>query len=526
MSQMECRALGRTGLRVSAVGFGTSQLRRVTPTQAIDTLLKGFDLGVNIVHTAPDYEGAEDLVATAIARTSRKVMVASNGYDVRGNRTGRVRHFQWLFDTTCRRLKTDRLDLYGIVSVEDREALGQNVWGGRGMVEFLQRMKARGRLRATFCTTHGSPEFARRLIESGAFDAVMLAYNDLGFHALTLNPPAGWHFEDIRRTGAELLPLCKERGVGVMVMLPLAGGLLVPPKAFPPEQDAPDAAPPARAADALCSILSRDEVSCVLPGTASVEEAEENARAGHGPAEVDPERRRALAARVAALQASLCSRCGLCEPTCSQALPISWLFRAGDMSTRSPTPYETWEDVEYFRLHPKLEPTCDACPSVTCACPAGIHLPRELVGLHRRMVDHARRGLAPPPVEMRPRPAGNRWFGARVVRRELPAEMRPGRTYTCRLHVENRGLRWWHPPGAHRSCVRLRATVDGHDAATVDLRHKVVTGGRCHFVFELTAPLGRDRANVSLRLVRDHPLLRDRRGLVLYCGDIPVREGP
>src|SRR4051794_25430717 len=117
MTQMQYRDLGRTGLRVSSVGFGTSQLRRVPAAQAVDTLLKGFDLGVNIVHVAPDYEGAEDLVATAVARTSKKVIVACNGYDVQGRKTGRVRLFERLFETTCRKLKTDGLDLYGIASV-------------------------------------------------------------------------------------------------------------------------------------------------------------------------------------------------------------------------------------------------------------------------------------------------------------------------------------------------------------------------------------------------------------------------
>ena len=52
---MEYRRLGRTELRVSAVGFGTGQLRLVPERQAIDTLLRGFALGVNIIHTAPDY---------------------------------------------------------------------------------------------------------------------------------------------------------------------------------------------------------------------------------------------------------------------------------------------------------------------------------------------------------------------------------------------------------------------------------------------------------------------------------------
>src|SRR5215470_8393341 len=101
---MEYRRLGRTELQVSVIGFGTCQLRLVPEKQAIDTLLKGFNLGVNIVHTAPDYGNAEDLVARALRYSDAKVIVASQGYDVPGNSEGRVAHFERLFETTCERL--------------------------------------------------------------------------------------------------------------------------------------------------------------------------------------------------------------------------------------------------------------------------------------------------------------------------------------------------------------------------------------------------------------------------------------
>ena len=107
---MEYRRLGRTELQVSAVGFGTCQLRLVPRQQAIDTLLKGFDLGVNIVHTAPDYGTAEEIVAEALTHTRAKVIVASQGYDVPGNSDGPVLHFERLFEETCKRIGTDRLD--------------------------------------------------------------------------------------------------------------------------------------------------------------------------------------------------------------------------------------------------------------------------------------------------------------------------------------------------------------------------------------------------------------------------------
>src|SRR6187397_1214270 len=118
---MEHRRLGRTEIEASVIGFGTNELRLIPERQAIETLLRGFQLGVNIVHTSPDYEGAEDLVAQAVAESGQAVVVASQGYDVHGNTEGPVDHFERLFEATCERLRTERLDLYGIAAVDDRE---------------------------------------------------------------------------------------------------------------------------------------------------------------------------------------------------------------------------------------------------------------------------------------------------------------------------------------------------------------------------------------------------------------------
>jgi predicted aldo/keto reductase-like oxidoreductase len=521
---MQYRTLGRTGLAVSAVGFGTTQLRRVTRTAAIDTLLTGFDLGVNIVHVAPDYEGAEDLIAAALARTRKKVIVACNGYDVNYNRTGPVKLFESLFEATCRRFKTDRLDLFGIASVDDREAFGENVWGRDGMVDFLQRQKARGRLGATFCTTHGKPEFTRKLIESGAFDAVMLAYNDLGFHLLTINPPENWHFENIARTRSELFPLCQKLGVGLMIMLPFGGGLICRSKAFPPDEDIPDVEPKVSGQDVLRSILANSEVGCVLPGTASVAEADENARAGHIPLELPPAARQTLANRLAVLQTTLCSRCGQCEPTCSQGLPISWLFRAGYMSLYPCSPYETWEEIEYFRKHPNLTATCDTCPNVTCVCPSGINIPKALAELHAKLLTRLRRGELQGPPESRPAPVSGQGLCARVVTREIPSQVRPGQKFIGRIFLENHGDREWTPRTApYRSGVRLQVLVDGSRVKTVDLRQPLGPNSRCHFVFELTAPRRGDRLALRLQLLNGPLWPPPRRPLVLLEQDILLK---
>ncbi len=122
---MEYRRLGRTGLRVSAVAFGTCQLRLVPEREALATLRRAFELGVNLVHTAPDYEGATELVARAVRESGRDVIVANQGY-------GSPAQLERQFETTCTLLDTDRLPLFGIACVDDRERLGENVFGPGG----------------------------------------------------------------------------------------------------------------------------------------------------------------------------------------------------------------------------------------------------------------------------------------------------------------------------------------------------------------------------------------------------------
>ena len=196
----------------------------VPDRQAVATLCAGFKLGVNIVHAAPDYEGADDLVAAAVVASGREVYVCSNGY-------GTLEHFEHLFETTRAKFGKKRLELFGIASVEDREILGENVWGAGGMVEFLAAKKRQNRLLHTFCTTHGPPQYIRRLIESGAFDAVMLAHNPLGYHLLSWHPPEPRPAENVAATANSSRsppPTTWE----IMLMEVLGGGLLCNGRAF------------------------------------------------------------------------------------------------------------------------------------------------------------------------------------------------------------------------------------------------------------------------------------------------------
>jgi predicted aldo/keto reductase-like oxidoreductase len=520
-SGMQYRRLGRTGLEVSVVGFGTNELRLLPRNQAIDTLLHSFDLGVNFVHTAPDYEGAEEIVAEAVARTDRKIIVASQGYDIQFKSQGPARHFERLFETTCARFKTHRLDLYGLAAVDDREAFRENVWGKGGMVEFMIRMKDQGRIGGIYCTNHGSPWHIRRLIESEVFDAVMISVNPLGYHLLTLHPPPTRHFEDVAENWREISPLCRLRDIGVMAMMPLAGGLLVDSLAFPPRHGRGKPDPKITATVVLRSILDDPGISCVVPGTACIAEAEENARAGHAPLEITAEDRAALELRVTRLRATVCCRCGACEEKCSQGLRVSWLFRAGEMAVQPAEAFENWRDVEYFQLHPSQEAMCVSCPNITCACSFGIDIPESLIDLHRKMLDLRDSGLiaASPDTAMR---LEKRNYAAVVLMQEIPTEVSTGERRICRLLLENAGRRAWIPIGTWRQrATCLGVFINGNRVTETRPRQEVYPGGRGHFVFELLVP--QLTGILKLRLVL-HPRFNLKAGFDVFCGEVHVLE--
>jgi predicted aldo/keto reductase-like oxidoreductase len=470
---MQYNRLGNTEFEISAVGFGTCQLRLIPERQAIDTLKRGFDLGVNWVHTAPDYEGADDLVARAIAESGHEVMAFSQGY-------GNLAHFQYLFETTCRKFHKTRLEMFGIACIEDREILGEQVWGPGGMIDFLVEKKREGRLGGIFCTTHGAPDDVRRLITCGSFDAVMLAYNPLGFHLLSYDPHGLRTFEDLPKTRQEIFPLAAQHRVGLLIMKPLAGGLLCESKAFPSHQRFSHEAVKLTATDILRDILCHRGVCAVVPGTASVEEADENARAGHRPVERASDRFEGIEPAIDEIRASLCSRCGHCDTLCSQSLPISWLFRDAYISNYPSETFETYDQLQYFHLHPGDTAACQTCANVTCRCPYDIDIPGQLTNIHQQMVALREQGLLPATPQQLQDNLIKGDFTVQVVSREVPPHLNRGQVGIVRLYVHNAGEETWTP-----SSMVLAVVEAGKLDQQIRLRHDVEPGMRTHFAFEL-----------------------------------------
>ena len=230
-----------------------------------------------------------------------------------------------------------------------------------------------------------------------------------------------------------------------------------------------------------------------MPGTASVEEAEQNALSGHAPVALDHAVQAELTAVVGDLSRTVCSRCGACDTLCSQNLAISSIFWAGLFHLHPSGVLEQPDNIEYFRQHGPLESVCATCPDVTCVCPAGIDIPASLITMHSRMVGLMQDGIVPPPAG---HATANSWRrGLRRARRQHGHPESHGSG--PHVHVP--------PATGERRCARMAARAIpstgrawrwgsswmARRTQTLEVTQDVHRGSRWQFLFEVTPPAAR-----------------------------------
>jgi D-threo-aldose 1-dehydrogenase len=226
------RALGRTALEVSVVGFGTAPLgdlfARLDDATAIATVERAFQLGINLLDTSPLYGRglAEHRCGTAIRRVARHDIVLCtkvgrwmdpfHGPDDGSGFVGGQPHravVDYSYDGTMRsveqsllRLGTDRLDLllihdvdvwtHGLEAIENRfrEAM-------TGAYVALDRLRGQGVV-AGIGIGVNEAEMCVRFAQAGSFDTMLLA----GRYSLLEQPAL-----------AQFLPLAERQGIGVLL---------------------------------------------------------------------------------------------------------------------------------------------------------------------------------------------------------------------------------------------------------------------------------------------------------------------
>jgi aryl-alcohol dehydrogenase-like predicted oxidoreductase len=294
---MRYRRLGRTGLEVSEVGYGAwgigqSQWLGAEDDESLRALHAAIDGGLNFVDTALAYGRghSEQLVGRVVAEREERVHVATKVppknqvWPAPDDATAdEAFPGEWV-----RRCTERSLSNLGVEAIDVQQLhVWNDRWAGQGdWLEAVEALKSEGKIRFFGVSINDhQPANALALIETGVVDTVQVIYN-----VFDQSP------ED------ELLPVCAEREVGVIVRVPFDEGALT--GRITPETEFPDGdfrahyfrgdrrrqvfdRTEAIASDlgtgrdglaeiALRYVLSHDAVSTVIPGMRSVRNVERN----------------------------------------------------------------------------------------------------------------------------------------------------------------------------------------------------------------------------------------------------------
>jgi aryl-alcohol dehydrogenase-like predicted oxidoreductase len=300
---MNYRTLGKTGLKVSEIGYGAWGIGKgawigASDEESLKALHRAIDLGLNFIDTALVYgDGhSEKLVGQVVRQRSEKIHVASKippknevwpaRAGVHATETFPAEHIIRCTEESLRNLGLEAIDVQQFHVWSD-EWVSQGDW-----LDAIQKLKKQGKVKYFGVSINDhQPDNAIKLIETGVLDTVQVIYN-----VFDQSP------ED------KLFPACERYNVGVIVRVALDEGSLTgtikPDTSFEKgdfrnryfrderKREVSDRVQrivsdlgitlDQMAETALRYVLSHKAVSTVIPGMRSVRNVERNCQIGDG----------------------------------------------------------------------------------------------------------------------------------------------------------------------------------------------------------------------------------------------------
>ena len=193
---MQYRELGRTGQRLSVIGFGGIVVRDTTQEEANQVVASAVERGVTYFDVAPSYGNAEERLGPALEPYRQDVFLACKTQ--RRDAAGA----QEELDRSLRRLPTAHFDLYQLHAMTRLEDV-ETVLAPGGAMEVFQRAREQGKVRFLGFSAH-SVEAAVELLRRFPFDSVLFPFNFSTYLAGQFGPQV---VEAAQRAGAGLLAL-------------------------------------------------------------------------------------------------------------------------------------------------------------------------------------------------------------------------------------------------------------------------------------------------------------------------------
>jgi aryl-alcohol dehydrogenase-like predicted oxidoreductase len=210
--RLPVRALGRTGIRVPILGFGSGSrfLMYQEDDQAIEALNRAIDLGITYIDTAHSYGNgkSEERVGRVMATRRKEVVLATKIPSRSADRARRE------IELSLRRLQTDRLEVLHIHALKNLEDLAAIEARG-GVLEALYEARDQKITRAIGITCHADPVALQTALQRHDFDCTQMALN-AGLASMTdgmkIAPAGAASFERLA------LPVATRKHLGVIAM--------------------------------------------------------------------------------------------------------------------------------------------------------------------------------------------------------------------------------------------------------------------------------------------------------------------
>lgn len=207
------RVLGKTGERLSIIGFGGILVRRMEQPVANDLVARAYDHGVNYFDIAPSYGDAQHQLGPALKSYRDKCFLACKTLE--RTRQGAEREL----NESLKLLQTDHFDLYQLHALTTNEDVEQS-FGPDGAMELFLKARQEGKIRFLGFSAH-SETAALLAMEKFDFDTILFPINWVC-----------WFNSDF---GPRVVAAAHEKGMGSLALKALAASPVPSgtPKPFP-----------------------------------------------------------------------------------------------------------------------------------------------------------------------------------------------------------------------------------------------------------------------------------------------------
>ena len=328
---MEYRILGKTGLKVSAMGFGGIPIQRIDAAGTRLLMEKLIENGINYIDTARGYSVSESYLGEALEGIREHFILATKS--MARDKVSMEKDIS----TSLSNLRTDYIDLYQLHNPSMAQL--EQIIGEGGALEALLEAKSAGKIGHIGLTAHSAKVFEKAL-ELNWVETIMFPYNI------------------VETQGEELIAKCAQKNVGFINMKPLAGGAI---------EDA---------TLAMRFVAANRNVSVIIPGMAEISELQQNLAAVNDTTPLTCAEFAEMETIRKELGTQFCRRCGYCAPcTVGISIPNMFVFE-GYLSRYG---LADWAKGRYD-AQPKTASDCIGCGICETRCP--YHLPI------RQMLEH------------------------------------------------------------------------------------------------------------------------------------------